>query len=708
MKRLKKAAAVIVAFILCIFVFGCTPAEKYDDGECRVVITEGVGFVCRSPVLVMRRGGDASFVIELDDGYVLSRVDYVKHTLVPSPEDAGVVTLTLHEVRYSVAVEITAELADPRYTVTLNPDEAFSCETPEQRAAHGQDVGFTLVFKEGYCFGGFKEKVLYDERGADLSSCDGGRSVEITVRNVTQSSSLTVIPVEAGQSVLDGYNPRIRYDTNGGRIKGSDKTRFSSGYIPVPNRRPNTHTGAELVYREGYVLCGWNTRADGTGVKIGLGSRYGGASALFAEWSKNTAESCFTYGLIDADDVCRLYAEEDKKTLSELERESVSEDKVAIISGYNGGDKRLTVPERLGGYPVAGISERAFENAKFETAVLPRGIEYVADFAFLYCDGLKELCLSDDIVFFSENAMGYNPRVSTLRINAVLPPAYIRTENGQVANKLELLETCESEKPKLILFAGCSVWYGLDANYAYDLFGGRYEVFNMGVIGGVCALYQIALISSYLKSGDMFVHNPEPGAVHQLFVFNNFDARVFATLECNYDFVASLDLTAYDDVWKGFSKYLTGKLVYMSGDDFVPSDYSDGLDYMDARGNNVSERRGGFDNEGLAYEILSIAQFENSLAKRRLYDCYSALSGMGVGVFVGFGPVNSDGLDYSRGYELERAIRAAAGDKAVVYMTFDDCVMDKEYFYDTNYHPSTAGSKIYTERVVQRLKNQIK
>lgn len=705
MKSLKKAAAVIAAFMLCVFAFGCKRAERYDDTKCNVVITRGEGFVCRSPVLVLPRGGDASFIIELDEGYLISSVDYANHTLVPSPEDAKIVTLTLHAVKYSATVEISTELADTRYRVKLNPDEAFSCENPEQRAASGQDAEFELVFNEGYAFGGFEEEILYDERGADGTS--GGRKVAVTVKNITGDTSLTVIPVAEGEGMRDTHNPRIRYDANGGKFAGFDETSFSAGYVPVANRRPNTHTGAGILSREGYVLRGWNTRADGSGERIGLGSRYGGDAVLYADWSKSAAESAFSYSLIDADSVQKLYAEEGKKSLAELVKESVSSDKAAIITGYSGTDTGLTAPQRLGGYPVAGIGERAFENKKFTSVLLPRGIKYVAAFAFLYCDDIKELCLSDDIEYFSENAMGYSPRVPALRINAVLPPAYIKTENGQLANKLELLKTCKSKKPKLILFAGCSVWYGLDANAVYSAFNGKYEVFNMGVIGGVCATYQIDLISSYLKRGDIFVHNPELGAVHQLMILNTFDGRVFSTLECNYDFVAELDLTRYDDVWKGFSKYLSGKLVYMSGDNYEPADYSGGLDYMDARGNNNSVREGGFDNEGLAYEITPSEQFINSPAKGRLNGCYKALSDIGVKVFFGFGPVNSDGLNYASGSALETAIKAAVTE-ATVYMDFNDCAMDREYFYDTNYHPSNGGCALYTERVIKLLKSRIK
>ena len=175
----------------------------------------------------------------------------------------------------------------------------------------------------------------------------------------------------------------------------------------------------------------------------------------------------------------------------------------------------------------------------------------------------------------------------------------------------------------------------------------------MGVIGGVCSLYQIDLIAPYLTYGDAFVHNPELGAVHQLMVINDFDSRVYTTLESNYDYLARLDLTRYGSVWKSFSKYISGKKIYISGEDYVQGSYAEGLDYMGDNGDYLKYRNGGFDNEGIAYDFVSTADITGYNAIEKLNACYAELSAAGIKVFFGYGSINADWLDYQRGVELK-------------------------------------------------------
>ena len=708
MKKLLRALILITVSVFCIASAGCfTPAPE-KSGLCRVVVSEGKGFICRSPVADVERGKDAEFTLIAEEGYEIEGTDYSDYTLSPLLDDDST-RLTVKNVRYSSVVEISVKRAQPRYTVSLMRDEAFSCEKYEQKAAAGQSVTFDLNFKEEYTFGGFSETVIYDETGADSVPENGLRKVTVTVKKIEESVNLRVIPVAAGIAASDDHNNAVRYDVNGGEIIGSTGETFSIGFKRRADRRPNTHTGTDKIRREGYVLIGWNTRADGSGEHIGLGSRFSapdGKSTLFAEWSEYSPQSMFSGVLIDREDTGRLYAEgEDKKSLAELVAESDSDDKAAVITGYSGNLARVTVPAYLDGYPVAAIASGSFEmKYGLETVIFPDTLEYVADVAFTYCDNLREVYLFDNIINFSESAFGYSSAVSRLHINAVLPPAYANTENAQLANKLELLHLNSSKKPKMVFFAGCSVWYGINSTVISQAFGGRYEVFNMGVVGGTCALFQIDLILRSLKSGDVFVHNPETAADYQLLINYDFDSRVFITLESNYDYLAVLDLTRYTKVWSGFSKYLSGKRVYMSGEGFAPTDYDDGLDYMDMHGDHNLPREGGYDNGGEAYEVLSVFDVENGGALENMIECYTSVKAAGADVYLGFAPVNSDALNIRAGYELENYLESGLAGEVNVYMNFDDCVFGAEYFYDTNYHLSTEGKEVYTAKVAEKLK----
>ena len=102
----------------------------------------------------------------------------------------------------------------------------------------------------------------------------------------------------------------------------------------------------------------------------------------------------------------------------------------AIICGYTGYDKYLTIPDSIGGHKVEEIGdyafygmqleevilpsglkcigEGAFYNNNFDTIRIPASVEHIEEMAFLYCQNLnnieteagnKSFCVSDGVLF---------------------------------------------------------------------------------------------------------------------------------------------------------------------------------------------------------------------------------------------------------------------------------------------------------------------
>lgn len=93
----------------------------------------------------------------------------------------------------------------------------------------------------------------------------------------------------------------IRYERNGGEFaEGVAIKGYLPGKITQNHLRTNTDLG-ESLSREGYILTGWNTKEDGSGAHIGLGSRVtvqrDGCLRLYAEWEKTLDESALSYEL---------------------------------------------------------------------------------------------------------------------------------------------------------------------------------------------------------------------------------------------------------------------------------------------------------------------------------------------------------------------------------------------------------------------------
>lgn len=154
--------------------------------------------------------------------------------------------------------------------VFVEEGEGFTVERNGLRIAPGQDAVFTLTLN----------------RGTALVSTDYPGETEITAqgRTVTLTLRAVAYPTRVRLTLSTQYCT-VAYDANGGvSLSGQNPVEKRYGLSTHP--RPNTENGQSLFRREGYTLIGWNTRADGTGQRVGLGSRVtpvNGRAKLYAQ-----------------------------------------------------------------------------------------------------------------------------------------------------------------------------------------------------------------------------------------------------------------------------------------------------------------------------------------------------------------------------------------------------------------------------------------
>lgn len=64
------------------------------------------------------------------------------------------------------------------------------------------------------------------------------------------------------------------------------------------------------------------------------------------------------------------------------------------ITAYHGRDAKIVIPEHLEDYPVTGIGKKAFLGQKRLMCIsLPETVTYMEDWAFAYCEALREISL---------------------------------------------------------------------------------------------------------------------------------------------------------------------------------------------------------------------------------------------------------------------------------------------------------------------------
>ncbi len=706
---------------LCLLLAGCVFDRPPEDPVCRVILSRSYFYTCADAVKNVQRGSDVSFAIVLADGYAVSDVSYGDSTLTLGKIDpeSGTTSavLTLHKVLYPVFVELTAEHVGKAYTVSLAPSRFFRCEEPEQTVREGRAVQFTLWFASGYTFASCDYAGTMRADGADSDPNEAGeRKVTLTLEDVRASSTVTVTECEADGGIVlipSGGIAKIAYAFNGGSYLDPQK---SGTYLTVNESlphgyRPNASIGTDLIAREGYVQTGWNTSQRGDGTHVGLGSRVpvrlGEAVVLYAEWAKCADDGLFSFTLIERGDMQALYSEKkDKAARLQTLHEAARENLCAVITAYTGPDtERLVFPRTLNGYPVAAVMTGAVEDLpSLRTVVFPESFLYIAENSFAGCPSLAEMYLFDSLRNIDYNAFGRISPIRTLHINAAVLPVFGGEENAQLANKLELM--IAENDPKIVFFGSCSTWYGVNA--AQFSSAVKVPAYNLGVIGGTCALYQIDLIRCFIREGDTLVYLVETGSEYQVLIDFEFDLRVYETVENNYDLIGMLDLSRYDKVLFSLNEFLITKYNQLSkgyGDTYANFH----LYYMTERGDLNNFRGNSFAGDTKGYTPVGADKLKAGKAFERFKTEFDAFSALGVGLYFGFGPLNESVIDAETANSLDRVYAEefeAKGIPAKLLGKFSDWLYPQSCFYDTHYHLSSMGSEIFTKDLIKAYQAQ--
>ena len=402
--------------------------------------------------------------------------------------------------------------------IVLEDGEGYHVTEPARTVEAGSNVNFTVTLDNSWQFLGT------DYHGkADIIKDNDGKTVELVLYKVKYSESVC-IQAEKGKY-------EITYDANGGKTL-SDKTDKVKKYYRGTHQRINTSIGTDLFYRDGYTLLGWNTRADGTGEAVGLGSRaaWKKGLVLYAQWVPWSAEENFVYKKVSG---------------------------FAVITGYIGNEQQICVPPNLGGLPVRTIREQAFADTDCRTVILSPGIYEIEKWAFKN-SRMEQMYLYDDLMKVSDYAFQDCDMLRTLHINAIEAPAYSGNYFDTFQDKYDRLLSLKDKK-KIVLFSGSSTRFGYDSEMIDRAFP-DYEVVNMGVFAYSPALPQLELIRSCMKEGDILLDSPEFDAANRQFCYQKeLDYATFAMMESNYDAFAGLDLREYTQVFTAFSAYQTAR-----------------------------------------------------------------------------------------------------------------------------------------------------
>ena len=300
--------------------------------------------------------------------------------------------------------------------------------------------------------------------------------------------------------------------------------------------------------------------------------------------------------------------------------------------------------------------------------------------------------------------------VPVLFAGIFLPPRYGGTYYGELSEMYRRLEKTEGKK--IVVIGNSSVPFGVDSALCERLLkesGEDYSVCNFGLYGALGTKMMLDLSKSCMKRGDIVVFAPE--LTYQTL------SLYFSAKEAWYALDGYMGL-----IWKfkgedlgklagNYVGYAAGKYkLYRSGEAVEPSgiyaraSFDERCD-LTANGREYNVMSGGTDENNPI--VLSPSLFDaDFIAYVNSYG--KDLRKRGVKVYYSFPPMNGDSMrdaDPSAADELYSFIRDSFD--FPVMSDIESRIMDKEYFYDSNFHLNRSGMILHTVNLVNDIKNQL-
>ena len=478
----------------------------------------------------------------------------------------------------------------------------------------------------------------------------------------------------------------IQYEANGGEALTGRGRSVTETYSVTEHRRPNVSIGTDLFAREGYTLTGWNTEPDGSGLRVGLGSRVSAdeTPVLYAQWAQWTPAERFTW--------------------------TEAEDGGAMITGCTETGALLVVPETLEGRSVTVLAAGAFAGCPAQTVILPKSLGWIEKGAFTGA-ALRELCFFDNVEYITDACFRDCENLATLRISAIEDPyGYSFRRESVWVDKLDVLIETEGQD-RLIFYGGCSMWYNLSAPEVLAVYGDRYTILNMGINGLSSSLLQMEILRCFMTERDILIHTPEIASEQQLLLNTGLakvDDRLWGALEYNFDLVSLVDIRVFDQggVLESLRIYLDKKKPGGTYNDVYRD--SKGREYFDETGCIPFLREQ--QSESLSDKVTFVPERFEDLS--RLEAEYAKFTALGVKIYVTFACIDIDQVPAEQQDYLELMGELFIGkfsqmEGVTAFGDIDDFVYHDEDFFDTVYHLLSAPARECTEIWLRDLQELI-
>lgn len=598
-----------------------------------------------NPVKI-KEGSAAIFDVDLDDGY---------YFVTPSNCEYHNNQLIFYDIYESTIVSVDTAMG---LTLTISNDNTLgTIEVTPKKTYYNKGESITLSVSplqnnQFICFSSDKEIHKPNDSGKPVSF-----------------KSTYSFEIEENIHLVANYHNSndylMNYSLNGGlTFEGEEELTFD--YRLFGKRiRPNSLLNDSYFIRQGYFLESYNTKQDGSGIRIGIGSRID--TELFDE-NKNIRLYC-------------IWLKESNSNDFEFE---LINNQVSII-GYSGTDKDVVIPEKINDKNVISIKAQSFKNIEIRRVYVANTIKTIEENAFVN-SSLEEIHFWTSLECVSDTSFIGCDNLTTIAINCSTYPKYLNSfARGNFADKLDHAELLAKDGPTILGVGSSTLQYNHNFKAMEDSLIRPFKCYNLACLFAMPLqlMYDFAL--SMVDEDDyVLIQLHETQAARTAPI----SSMAFAYLEGDLDRFLLIN-------YQNHKKYFLNSFGLYKNDTLTMQDQLS-YEYFDSglldNGDYIwqsDESKITDNNKGSGTLSISSSYIYGNFEYLTLLHAYHNYKN----TLLTFDTYNKNAIDdLTSFYNFENLIKANFKNEFSIISDISDSVIEGKYFrYEDNIHLNTTG-----------------